>query len=290
MGRVFSAEQVQAGAYPSPADFQTAKEVFTDGVNSGVENGLFYGGEIYGSVAAGMPNVRSDFDGLIIIRHEGEPQRQAARQVVVDVHGETGGRVIVDQPIVQPATGSLIEIDRFFLEALIGQDRIVLGDDPQRYLSVSNEPAQNILHNYIAHKYRTMVNAYNSPELGLDLKGLQRQYELPVALARKAIQAISDVSEHKTEFRGVDKPTVIKLGQDLFNQHQLDETFNNLAELNRLYTELLQGFIDGKIDANQYNQALAEAHAYLPKTIDWLQQVDSTIVPLLTNPFFKNRL
>jgi hypothetical protein len=289
MGRVFSSEQILMGNHPSPEDFELAVQVFGDGITTGVQQGLFYGAIIFGSVAAGTQDVRSDCDSLIAPTGRDElTERQAARELFVQIHNETGGRVPFERPTVQPKellrSGRHGLFDRFLMQTLVGPDRKVFGEDPALCLSADETTsAQQVLEHYIANKYNRMCDAYITTDpLDLRENGLQRQLELPVALARKSIQALGEVSDFIDQPRAVDKPAVIKSGRELFGQLGIDQTFNSLVELDRNYTEILYRLIAEKIEASEYDEFLREMHAHLPQTIAWVKDVGRTVLPLFS--------
>jgi hypothetical protein len=289
MGRVFSSEQILSGDFPRPVDFEVAIQAFETGVNDGVQRGLFDGGTIYGSVAVGTQTVRSDFDCMIALTGCDDPiERSAARQSLIAIHDETGGRVPIEKPLVEPVSflsSGRHELDRCMMQTLVGPDRIVFGHDPASYLCADHTiSASSILSSYITHKIRKMRDAYNAINpLDPRENGLQRQLELPVALARKALQTLSETPSFTDEFRAVDKLTIIKLGQRLFEQHGIDQTFNSLVNLDKDYTDILHSFIDGKVEAGEYDNFLREMHAHLPQTIAWLKAVGETVLPMFVH-------
>ncbi|MCL2173712.1 hypothetical protein FWH58_00190 [Candidatus Saccharibacteria bacterium] len=291
MGRVFSAEQIQRGMYPSLDDFAIAKQIFAGSVAAGVELGLFYGGEIYGSVAVGTQTVRSDMDVLILLTSGGGQWRSAALRILKTIDRMTDGRVLVDSPLVEPASFTLSgdhELDQFFIETLIGPDRITVGRDPARYILANGALPRDVLYSYIIQKNRRLRDAYNSPDSDIGYyNGLQRQLELPVAMARKALQALGAAGVYPTEkFSAVNKPAVIELGRKLFSSRELSseynlvETFDKLVKMDEYYSFVLDEFIKGRIDIPEYNKSLTEMHAYLPTTIQWIKAVQAAIIPL----------
>ena len=285
MGRVFSSEQIRNHDYPEPEDFENAKQVFEDRINLGIGRGLLSGGCIYGSVAMGIQNRRSDFDTVILLTKEGPEERKAARRTLARITKETNGRIPINDSIAEPPDyleSGFHDLDYSFTKSLTGPRRLVFGNDPANYIVPNGIPSRSVLQSYITHKNRRLSAAYGAQDpLGVETGGLQRQLELPVAIARKTLDAISVLPGYQNlEFHSSDKANIIELGRKLFAQFQLTETFDDILTLNSVYDQHLQKLINQEISPQQYDDFILKMHAHLPKSIAWVKAVGAKILPL----------
>jgi predicted nucleotidyltransferase len=115
MGRILSYNQLARGNYPTPADFSTASKLFCEQSQIAIDSGVFESAAVFGSVARGTPNIRSDFDAIMI----GDDLRQVlveARRISGSIDRATNGREPFS-PIAkaksQIACG-MDDVDRFF--------------------------------------------------------------------------------------------------------------------------------------------------------------------------------
>lgn len=69
MGRIISYSDIKNGRVPDLNDFQKAKELVSE-VIGGFDKSDLFGAKAFGSVGYETPNVRSDFDLLIILQDE----------------------------------------------------------------------------------------------------------------------------------------------------------------------------------------------------------------------------
>lgn len=288
MGRIFSYEEIESGRIPTPDDFEMAKDVFCGIVQAEIDGGHFDGGIIHGSVAAGTNNIRSDFDSLISLTDDNPVNYQAARSLGQMIRRQTGGTIPID---VMPRTKLVLaegrhDIDRFFGQHLSCEDRIVCGNDPSEYITYwgQNISAKDILANYLFHKKRRMAETYTLIEpLDISNGGIQRMLELPNAIGRKALQALAEVRGTSDEplDRSANKESLLRLGHNLFEEYGIAEGFDLLISANMYYDEVLTETLAGEIERHDYEEVIHELHDTLPLAVKWVEQVQTTILPLL---------
>lgn len=285
MGRIFSYEEIRSGKVPTPDDFEMAKDVFCGIVQAEVEVGHFDGGFIHGSVAAGSNNLRSDFDSLVALTDDNSINYQAARSLSQMIRQLTNDSIPID---VIPRTKLVLlegrhDIDRFFGQHLSCEDRIVCGNDPSEYISYQKISAKDILAGYLFHKKRRMAEAYTSVDpLDIGRGGIQRMLELPNAVGRKTLQALAEVQGLSNEQlgRSANKESLSQLGHDLFEKYEIAEGFDSLVSANSYYNEILAETLAGEIEKSDYEQVIRELHGCLPSAVKWVDQVQTTILPL----------
>ena len=287
MGRVFSYESIESGQVPSPEDFNRAVSIFTNLTELEVQRGTIDGSFIYGSVANGTPNYRSDLDTFIALTDNRPKYYAAVRGIIRGLITETNNTIPV-VPIIQTkaalAEGSH-ELDRFFGRHLVGEHRIVQGNDPAQYMQFANWPSSQILAFYLFQKRRRLAHTYTSVEpLDVDEGGLQRMLELPVALGRKILQATAEVSEVPPDTveaveKSADKPLILDESRKLFADHGVDSGFEDLIASNRDYNAVLGRALTGSVGEIAYNDVIKSLHAKLPQAIAWLETVEKTFLP-----------
>lgn len=275
MGRVFTFEKLSSGEYPQPEDFERAVDVFQD-LTSQYPRNVIDGAFIYGSVAIGAANKRSDLDLFFSV---GEPSHiGAVRHVVRRVHTETED-VIPIVPIVQTRPNleaARHEMDRFFGQHLSSEHRIIVGNDPAEYVTYSQEPAYDIMARYIAQKRRRLTNAFIGKPDEIENGGLQRMLELPTAIARKALQALAEVDKGVEPVeKSADKAELARRGLELMQDYGLADTFEQIIRIDGQYTNLLGLYAR---DPKAYSGAIISMHNELFSALKWLGSLESVLL------------
>jgi hypothetical protein len=282
MGRVFSYQEVEKGQVPELAAFERASSLFVELAESEVDKGYVDGSFIYGSVALGVANRRSDFDTFLSLADDDHRNYEAAKSIIQTVVSETGRSVPI-LPIVQTKEALSCgrhEIDRFFGQHLTSAYRIVQGNDPAAYISFSGQPADEILGTYLFQKKRRLANTYTSTDpLDVAEGGIQRMLELPPAIGRKALQALTEMGlMPEAVEKSADKLAVVYKSRELFEAHGIADGFNNLVKANTEYDSLLTDTLQGRTDKETYEDTLKSLHAKLPYAINWIEQVELALL------------
>jgi hypothetical protein len=172
--------------------------------------------------------------------------------------------------------------DRYFGAHLKAPDRLVVGEDPAEYMKFADETPAQILQRYLAHKIESANNAYLAT--GRDSaegQGLQRILELPKAVGRKTLQAVSDHQGLPTDYAMTNPASYLPTATELFEQHNLSDDFNWLRDLDEQYTQLLWRVKKGVTDKLQYYAELSAIRSEIPRAIHWLNRVGQTFLPQL---------
>lgn len=287
MGRIFSYEEISKDQVPESGEFVVAKEHFARSLEAYIDEGTITGGFIYGSVAIDLANRRSDFDTFLSVRSLASGL-DAAQGLVEDVKRKTKGKIPIS-PIVQTRdslqTGRH-EMDRFFGEHLTSGYRYILGVDPAESMYFSASPADAIVSGYLAQKKRRLMNTYVAVDpLDVAEGGLQRMLELPVAVGRKALQALAETNHiEQAVTKTADKAQVIQAIRKVLKAEKLHTGFNQILDLNQLYNTSLDRAIEGRGNQKNYEKVLTEIHTSLPVAIDWIEQLEKVLLPKLASP------
>ncbi len=285
MSRVFSYEQIIEDQIPDHIDFHDAETDFKELSRTGVEAEIIYGSFIFGSVALGVANRRSDFDSFICMEESSDSSYDYIKDIYVSIAEDNPSIALT--PMVYPKRAlhqGRHDIDRFFGQHLSGAQRIVIGRDPSSIIKYSTQPAGDILANYLAQKKRHLSNAYVAPE-PLDYRegcGVQRMLELPVAVGRKVVQAfIEDGLFDEQLENSADKAAVIQKTRYLMAEHHIAKVFDSLVRCNNQYDELLDSAINGELSKIDYELRYGYFFGQLPYAINWLETVEQTLLPRL---------
>jgi hypothetical protein len=281
MGRIFTYQEIETGQVPDSATFEIAKEAFMEATGECIDiDGSF----IYGSVALGMANRRSDFDSFIALTEDCPRSYGAAKAVVQSVREEAGYNIPI-LPIVHPRASLEIghhDLDRFFGQHLSSHQRIVEGNDPAEYITFSPLPAKDVLAGYLFQKKRRLANTFTSTDpLNVGEGGLQRMLELPQAIGRKTLQALVEVNVlGEAVERSADKAAVLDKSRSLFEHYGLASGFDILVEANKDYDELLDEAMEGSIYRETYEDMIQSLYSRLPDAVIWVEQLAKTVLPL----------
>lgn len=283
MGRLFTYEEIQTGQVPEPEEFLVAMQHFSDSLEAYIDSGAIVGAFIYGSVPVRLPTRQSDFDTFMSIPDD--IGLETAKNIVRDVNLKTGGKIPIS-PIVQTIDDLVHgnhEMDRFFGAHLTSGHREVYGEDPAEITHFPDYPADEIVGTYLAQKKRRLISTYISVD-PLDVKegGVQRMLELPVAVGRKALQALAETGHiPQAVEKTADKRQVIKAIRKVLRSEGLVEGFDTLLDLNMQYKDLLDTAVEDGVKQSYYEDGLRELHDSLPTAISWIQKLESNLVPKL---------
>lgn len=283
MGRVFSYQEIETGQVPNQETFKLAKSLFAGLVEVNIGSGYLDGSFIYGSVAIDTANIRSDFDSFIALRDGKYESYRAAKEIIQCLLSETGHTIPV-LPIVQTKEALVTgrhEIDRFFGQHLRSNYRIIQGNDPATYITFREQSAGDILATYLFQKKRRLDNAYTSADpLNVVEGGLQRMLELPSAIGRKALQALTEIGlMPKVVEKSADKVAVLSKSRQLMEDYGLLDGFDRLVRVNQSYDDLLADTLKGRVDQNSYEDGIKSLHAELPNAINWIEEVELALIP-----------
>lgn len=292
MGRLFSYAEIEAGMVPSPESFVEAKELFVEEFGNLCSAGLIDGSFIFGSVAQGIAAQRSDFDALVVLHGDSSEDYLITESMSQFMREATDGKVPF-VPIVHSRKAleqGFHEMDRFFGQHLQSGFRIVQGNDPATYMKFPQGSASDIFAEYVFHKKRRLSDRYHSVEpTDVHEQGLQRMLELPVAIGRKAVLAMAEVSgEQETITNSADKMHIVTTAGMLLEIFGLDDHFYKLVQADREYTGVLLEAVEGRLDKDTYEEFLCDLHEMLPHTMFWIYQVAEALLPIMKEKVLKH--
>lgn len=284
MGKISSYDEIASGRVTNPEVFDIATDIYSEMIDIGINDGTIHGGFIFGSVARGTQSRRSDFDGKIALA-SGKPENYEAAKGIINgikqVCGEEMPMQIEAFPVSYLRNGTH-GIERLFGQHLISCDLIVIGPKPEEYITFEEiPPAKDILAAYLSRKISKLkVSESQCIEESLQQGGLQRMVELPIAIARKAIQALTEERLYSTTMgSGSDKKLIAELGHELLANFGISDEYDSLLDADARVTQMLEDAITGKISRYEYNWMISDLHAKLPGAITWLNQVQDKILP-----------
>jgi hypothetical protein len=274
MGRVYSYETIESGQVPTVTDFDKATLAFVSSVKDALETGLVDGAFIFGSVAVGSPNCRSDFDAVIALTTEDSESYRAASRMNAVIEESVDNKIIIN-PIKQSRasfSNGRHEIDRLFGQHLSSAYRLVIGHDPANYTQYPADSPRDILAGYVSNKKRRLTEAYDAPALDFrDGSGVQRLLELPAAVGRKILQVLAETGDiDEAVKKSADKPAVVKASKAVLESTGLERGLHELLSLDDLYWDLLMSTMEGKVPKSEYEEEIRGLHEHIPEAIVWL--------------------
>lgn len=292
MGRVFSYDEIEQGRIPTQDQFELAKNLFCELSSNYVNQGIFSGAFIFGSVAVNMCGIRSDFDAIISLEDSVPTAIGNAQYMISHIKSATKDSIPLG---IEACTKRSIQAgrntaSRFFGKHLTSPDRIVIGIDPASYWQFDqNRPAKDIFQDYLNHKRRRLSKTYTNTE-ACDVSdgGLQRLLELPIAIGRLAVNIAEETSDsiqvNEPILRSVDKESVTSMTRSLLRSNNMTtDYFDALIEANDTYDFILDEALRHRIGRSSYNGELAVIQAYAPYAIDWIDDLQEKFVPNIKN-------
>ncbi len=272
MGKVFTYEEVvegrvpQIGAHDKAAHYllDNLKDRFLDQIGDKQAEPAFRafdGAMVYGSVAQGTADRRSDLDVLITYDAKNEDST-----VVIDGYRnlfkeiESKWHVSVESNIWRTGLlkAGVHTIDAAFVDHLdkVGSEWRV--GDPLQYLQVETPDFSDIFLRYYAHKARSFTVALSDTRDELNIDRLQRALELPTALGRKALSALG-LAQIAPGAGGISKAEVSRQILELVDPNSdTGKLYTALIDTDKAYSDALESVIKG------YTRAL-DLKTYLPE-------------------------
>ena len=277
MARVFSYSEIESGRVPDQALFDGVPKSFRISAGFGVRSEELVGAMIFGSVAVGRANRRSDIDVLISMELDDQQCFEAAKRVVEALKKATKGLVPV-QHIFRSSYNldeGHDEMDRYFGMHLTGPHRIVVGKDPAESMAFQKSPAGKIIDDYAHEKVRKISNGMSADEEHDQLRHIQRLLDLPNAVGRKALRAVDEVeSTARIGDDTANKTAVLNAALELFDEHGIAAFPRMLIELDTLYNHVLDDAVDHHTSRKSYDKFLADIASQAPAAVAWLNSVD----------------
>lgn len=250
MAKVFTPEQVAFNRIPHPDGFKLAAEVLLENLISNTSlSDTTDGALVFGSTTTDNANRRSDLD--VLVSHRGKDSWYVNKMGLILKHIDATFNIPVE-PIVYSherfASGDHT-IDPIFANHLRSVDAIKwgVGNNPTKNLVVDNSPWTDIFERYTLHKESKFKKALMSVDNAVDYRVLQRAYEIPSALGRKALALLAsetDMYMFDIDPHSAPKDLVINVVRSIAST-QTFQALNKIIDANNEYNERLDDAIGG---------------------------------------------
>lgn len=280
MGKIYAFSEIANRRVPHPNDFLRAKGLVLDNLSRIVKEGSIHGAKVFGSVAKGTPNERSDFDILVIT--ENDTSFALLKEVFDEVKNQTNVEV---EPLVVArkfAEKGFHTVDDSILEHIrsIPNDANIAGLNPLDIIEPLNLSAIRIHEQYLVQKLRRLregVFTYSEVDR---LRVLQRALEEPVNLGRRMLQILPHLG-YPLEMEDDDKKTVIKHFQETFGKTPLVNGFDVLLQHDKNYTlYLIEALEEGMTQRDYETRVDALAQECIPQAIAWTSDMSRVYLRL----------
>lgn len=273
MGKVYEFETIQGGRVPTVDDFSAVKQLVLTGLAAFVNSDEVYGAKVFGSVAKGSPNERSDFDLVVITEEDGS--LTALKELFMGV--SSASRVEIEPIVISRvfAKRGFHTIEDLFLDHIrsIPNDGNMVGQNPINVLIPAGLDARIAYKQYLASKLRRLKEGlFTYSELDRN-RVLQRALEAPVNVGRRLLQVLSHLGE-PINLSDDGKQEVIRAFQEKFNGTTLIPGFEFLLEQDNRYTAYLRQAVIREITQQDYEAHIREvSNECIEAAIDWTSKV-----------------
>lgn len=264
-----------------PSDFRDAKAITLENLSKLAENGEIYGAKVFGSVAKGTPNERSDFDLLVIT--EKDDALPKLRKVFSGVRRRTN--VGIEPVIVSRrfAVRGFHSIDNLFLEHIrsIPLDGNIAGSNPFEVLR-SKDSSESLAHKeYLAQKLRRLQEGMFKHSTQEKYAVLQRALEAPVNVGRRTLQVLPFFGL-PIEMKNDGKQAVVEAFQKGFERTIFIPPFEYLLAQDMAYTTYLREALNDGVSGKEYNETVNELfEECVPRAIHWVSDISLVYSKLL---------
>lgn len=265
MGVVYTSEQIKHHDIPMPGAHQRAGAfVLAHLAKLYKENTAFRGGMIYGSTTT-MPSVRSDLDVLTIFDADTvtpddlEDIDRLSLQTHEAFHTQSEINMLLLNEHSTPDDHNLDSLFGMHLHHTIMESPKWAIGDPEQHIPLeplTPSSALQILNHYSTHKERRFLKSLRESLSGeIDYAALQRAFELPSSLGRKAVTALryEQMELSGTEYN---REQLSETGETLLVSHSHNDdaiqAHRYLATMNKEYSTLLDDALAGRIPEQQY--------------------------------------
>ena len=281
MGKVYEFSEIAEHRVPLPLDFLTAKKLALDNLSVSVRNGEIYGAKVFGSVAKGTPNERSDFDIVIITENDTALAFLKEKFTAIKARTRVGIEpIVVSREFAENGNHS---IDLLFLKHIrsISDEDNVVGRNPLDVLNpCSDLPPTLVLKQYLIQKIRRFSEGAFVDSKEDSNRLLQRALEEPVNLGRRILQILPQVGQ-PLDMKDDGKKEVIELFRETFRNTPLIYEFSSLVEKDAAYTNLLRKALQGVVLQKEYEIEISKLSSSIPQALNWTNEVMRSYVKLL---------
>jgi len=283
MGKVYKFQKIENNGVPHIENFSLAKGLVLNMLSELASRRLIYGAKVFGSVAKGTPNERSDFDLVVVT--EGEVE--VAYPLLKKIFNEVLFRTKVDiEPVLiakEFAGTGQHTIDSLYLNHIksVANDGNIAGNNPVNILTPYDSSPTEVHQRYVDSKIRSLSERYFSDSQDDKYMVFQRALEAPVNTGRRVLQVLPLLG-CKIEVGDDGKQAVIDAFRNTFKDTELMTGFNFLLEQDKGYTSFLKDTMAGRVSKNNYENYIDTIGARcILKAIKWESEINRNYRTLL---------
>ena len=255
MGKVYEFSDIAGNRVPKPDNFIEAKTTVLTELSDLASRGEIYGAKIFGSVAKGAPNERSDFDLLVITSKD--TALGQLRDIVARIRNQTNVDIeplVVDEEF---AARGFHSIEDLFLDHIrdIPVEGNVAGRDPMEIIRSFGLPVAIVHKQYLAQKLRRLREGVFTHSNADRIKILQRALEAPVNVGRRTLQVLFSLRD--IVLSDDRKPAVIQAFRKTFQNTNLMLPFEYLLDRDNFYTAYLRETMQRNVSEQEYQTTIA---------------------------------
>jgi hypothetical protein len=274
VGRILRYSEIENNKLP---DFPSAKNYLLDKTQRLADVGQVIGMRIYGSVATGTANPRSDMDIFTVIKDISvwEPIRKIYKtiknqfNVVIEIKNiiplefavagkHTANKVFVENINLSPREGNIIGQDPL---EIIGPMRVSIFDNHTLFLS---KKRGTFTEGYFADNSRDIYSA------------TQKALETPVNVGREILQMLPHLG-YPLDLKDISKRSVVNKFNEIFGGTNLVDEFNILFTRDQEYAVFLNEAILGRVTKSKYQKYVKRLFTdSVPMACRWVNKMDLT--------------
>lgn len=284
MGKVYEFSEVLTKRIPRPDDFATAKIFLLKYLDSMAKEGQIYGAKVFGSVGKGTPNVRSDFDLLVVTENDNENTFLNLKKIFRKINNFTNVDI---EPIVinkDFAKQGVHTIDEFFIKHIgnVENNGNVAGHDPLEVLKPVKLSPSKILEQYLSQKLRRLEEGVFIHSYTDKYRVLQRTLEAPISVGRKTLQILPSLG-FGFELKDDSKKKVLETFDQVFaSDCEVIKGFQYLVSKDVGYTDYLNEALKGGVPIRDYESAIEIlGNECLPQAINWTRKITQKYLGIL---------
>jgi len=267
MGRVFTPEQIRMEKIPRVGDMQAAgRHILGLLIDDDDTEKVVHSALVYGSVAMGQADMRSDLD--LLVNYESEHHMACINRVAsVTTEAETVYSVAVEAQLYEvgdiPVPQSL-GLDPFYAAHLLEAQNLrnpswhinfpVDAHTFQEAAQLPIEQVREICYQYLVAKTTHFTWPLVHEDEDIDYHVLQRTFELPTAIGRKILPALYSLEQvPKPGNESAMKEMVRDATKHLFeDSDEVLGAYNELEAMDRQYSRMLEDVTKDLITLDEY--------------------------------------
>jgi hypothetical protein len=276
MGKIYDYSDIENYRVPNSDGFVKAKTLVMDRLSEFVREGVVLGAKVYGSVAFGTHNERSDFDLLVITKNDLTLENDITLEILKNIFDDIYEKTSVD---IEPKTvldKSSAEtgdhtINKIFYDniGMAPNEGNIVGENPLEILMPANVTQFDSHEQYLIKKRETFKGGFLSRSSDEKCKSLQRALEAPVNMGREMLQMFPYLG-YPDVLKDISKKAVNAKFTEIFGlTTNLSVGFRDLQTYDQDYSHTLSEALNGSMRRNEYK--------------DYVDYLSETCIPIAIN-------